>query len=155
MYSIDTSALIDAWNGDYTKEVIPGLWESIEKLVEKGLLIATEEVFIELERGYDDLCDWAKENKYMFIPLDEEIQIHAGKIINEFRGLVKEGRERSRADAFVIGLAMMRKCKVITSERAKTKKTCKIPYVCKHYGLSCLNLIDLCKEEGWKFVISR
>src|SRR3972149_394297 len=52
-YSIDTSALLDAWVRWYPPDLFPKLWQNIEALVIEQRLLATEEVLIELEKKDD------------------------------------------------------------------------------------------------------
>jgi hypothetical protein len=59
MYSIDTSALIDAWSRDYRPNVFPSLWERMARLIEEHRLVASMSVRDEIEKGDDTLADWA------------------------------------------------------------------------------------------------
>ena len=49
-YSIDTSAILDAWVRGFPPDVVPGFWVRFEELIDNGQLIATEEVLYELEK---------------------------------------------------------------------------------------------------------
>ena len=49
-YCIDTSTFLDAWDRWYPIDVFPSLWTSVEKLIEVGTIISSEEVLFELER---------------------------------------------------------------------------------------------------------
>ena len=49
-YSIDTSAILDAWIRGFPPDVVPGFWERFEELIDIGQLIATEEVLYELKK---------------------------------------------------------------------------------------------------------
>ncbi|MBX9720834.1 MAG: DUF4411 family protein, partial [Candidatus Obscuribacterales bacterium] len=55
-------------------------------------------------------------------------------------------------DPFVIALASVHRCAVITEEEpsAKPNKP-RIPDVCKDLGIKTLKLVDVIKQEGWKF----
>ena len=52
-YSIDTSSILDGWIRYYPPDVFPLVWTKIEELIEKEILVATEEVLFELEKKDD------------------------------------------------------------------------------------------------------
>ena len=67
------------------------------------------------------------------------------------------------ADPFVIALAIemeqdpqktiietIKKRMVVSEERMSGKKT-KVLYVCYQYGIECIFLIDMFRNEGWVF----
>ena len=152
-YSIDTSAILDGWQRYYPPDVIPGLWEKLEELIDKGDLIATEEVLIELKKKEGDVAyKWAKKHDQMFIPIDSKIQIEVTKILGSHRKLIDTRKNRSAADPFVIALAIVENCKVVTGERPTTSLTRPhIPDVCRAMNVPWIDLVQLCREQGWTF----
>lgn len=152
-YSIDTSAILDGWRRYYPPDVIPGLWSELAELIGKGELIATEEVLHELEKKEGDAAyKWAKKHEMMFIPINQEIQIEVRKILAGYKKLIDTRKNRSAADAFVIALAKIENCKVVTGERpANSLKRPKIPDVCRAMGLPWIDLVQLCREQKWVF----
>jgi|SRR3972149_10116201 len=150
-YSIDTSALLDAWVRWYPPDLFPKLWQNIEALVIEQRLLATEEVLIELEKKDDDIFKWAKKQK-MFFPLTSEIQKIASDILIKFPRLIDSRKERSQADPFVIALAKHKNCLVITGEKNfGTDNRPRIPIVCREFGVKPISIIELIRAEGWKF----
>jgi predicted nucleic acid-binding protein len=129
-YSIDTSALMEAWVRHYPPDVFPTLWEQIEKLVEAGRLLAIDEVLGELERKSDDLHDWAKQHAGMFISTDEAIMRRAAAVLKQFPSLAEPQSLRGKADPFVIALAMERNLTLVTMEHSRPTKP-RIPDVCR------------------------
>jgi len=81
-YSVDTSALMDAWVRYYPPDVFGTLWERINSLVVAGRLLAIDEVLRELEKKDDELHKWVRARPHMIIALDEPIQRRATPIIN-------------------------------------------------------------------------
>ncbi len=151
-YSIDTSALIDIWQGPYPPDIFPDLPEMLGELVERGDLRATEEVRVELERKLTEAYQWAKGRRELFIPFDDQIQIEVSGILQDHRNLVKDRPQRGRADVFVIALAKIQGCAVITSEKAtNSQNRPNIPDVCQALGLRTMSLVDLFREQGWVF----
>lgn len=151
-YSVDTSILIEAWVRHYPPDIFPRVWERLDQLIAGGVLIATGEVLTELEKKHDDLYAWAKQRSIMFVPLTLDIQEATRRVLAESRGLVRERTERSRADPFVIALALVEQCPVLTYEKpSNSPRRPKIPDVCQTFGVRCLDLVGLFREQGWVF----
>ena len=151
-YVIDTSALIDAWREHHPPDIFLTLWErNLEEMIYEGLLIAPKEVFRELQQRDDDLWNWVKVHKKMFIELDKE-QIRQVKVIlGEFPKLIDSRKATCDADPFVIGLALSKNWTVITSERSNPGGNPRIPDVCRYYNIKCIRLIEFLRERGWKY----
>ena len=158
IYVIDTSALIDM-KLHTPIDVYPTQWKMMENLIKCERLKAPIEVFEEIEEKDDELYAWVKKNRNMFIEITSG-QIEAVKEIMElFPSLVDESRKHS-ADPWVIALAIdMRKQMglteereiiVVTNERLRGNKI-KIPFVCIHFNVPYISLIDMLRAEGWKF----
>ncbi len=151
-YCIDTSALLDGWVRYYPRDVFPTLWDKLEKMIAGGRLVAPDEVLKELSKNDDDLHKWARLQGGLFYPLEDDIQIATAEILATFPKLVNNERNRSIADPFVIAVAKARKLFVVTGEKRKGNPSRpKIPDVCDAYGIKCLTLLELMKNEGWKF----
>jgi predicted nucleic acid-binding protein len=151
-YCIDTSAILDGWVRYYPPDVFPALWTSLEAMIEDGELIAPEEVLHEIEKKEDALHKWAKTHEELFHPLDERMQRTTARILTQFPRLVDSEKERNRADPFVIALAMIRNCPVVTGEKNNgTPDRPKIPIVCDHFGVRYINLLGLIREKKWRF----
>ncbi len=152
-YSIDTSALLDGWVRYYPPDTFPGLWERIEKLIEDGDLRATEEVLHELEKKDDDVYAWAEERKdALSVPIDDRIQPAVSAILEDFEKLLDTRKNRSAADPFVIALAQIEGCAVVTGEGLTgSPDRPNIPDVCSGLGIPCISLLQLIRREGWKF----
>jgi len=148
-YSIDTSAILEGWTRLYPPDVAPGLWEKLEELVAAGELIATEEVLVELKKKEDDAAyKWAQRQRAMFKPIDANIQQAVAIILKNHTRLIEANRNRSSADPFVIGLAQVESCKVVTAERPSgSLNKPKIPDVCSALKVPWISLMELCREQ--------
>jgi len=151
-YSIDTSALMEGWHRLYPPKVFPSLWARLDELIEQDNLVATEEVLHELEKKDDEIYRWARQRERMFIPIDEDVQLAVQKILQGYKKLLDTRKNRSGADPFVIALASVRGCCVVTQE-GKTGSLSRpnIPDVCEALHIRCVNLIQLIEEQGWVF----
>jgi len=151
-YSIDTSALLDGWLRYYPPDTFGSLWDRLDELIASGSLRATEEVRFELEKKDDDVLAWASEREDLFVELDEQIQWVVSGLLDEFPKLLDTRANRSAADPFVIALATLNECAVVTGEHATGKlDRPNIPDVCKEWDIECINLLTLFRREGWRF----
>jgi peptidoglycan/xylan/chitin deacetylase (PgdA/CDA1 family) len=134
------------------RDVVPGYWTELDKLIVSGDLRATEEVREEIAKKHDEILEWAKQRPTLFVPIDEEIQELVREILTEHRQIIDSRRGRSGADPWVIALAMMNSCAVITMEdRSYSDSRPRIPDVCEAYGIKWLSVVDLIRIEGWQF----
>ena len=65
----------------------------------------------------------------------------------EKQKLYKGGRN---ADAFVVARAFASGGTVVTAEHLKPNAA-KVPNICKHFGIPCLDLEGFMESEGWEF----
>lgn len=148
-YSVDTSALVDAWVRYYPPDVFDTLWKRLDGLAVQGHLHAIDEVRRELEKKDDELYKWVSARSTMIVTLDEELQKVGGTIINRFPSLTKTSSVmRGSADPFVIALAQARNLTVVTAEKSKPSKP-RIPDVCATLDVPCITLVEMFRKEGW------
>lgn len=158
-YIIDSCSLMEL-NRHNPLDVFPSVWEKIEDLINKDLLVAPKEVLNEVNEGDDKLAKWAKkQNKLFKDPTNKQIDI-VREILNKFPSLVKENRKYD-ADPWVIALAVELatstqktlisiKRIVVTEEKIRGNKV-KIPFVCQKYEIESIDIIDMFRKEGWTF----
>lgn len=161
-YVIDSSSLIEL-NRRYPIDVFPTLWKNVEKLIGKGFLISHKEVLKEISIMDDSLNKWAKQQKKFFKELDEKQMEIVRQILAKYPSLAKSDNETAAADPFVIALAVEMgsnsqqtlfqtvKGRIIVTEEKLRGNKIKIPFVCKDYNIECINIIEMCRVEGWKF----
>jgi hypothetical protein len=151
-YSIDTSAILDGWRRYYPPDVFPDVWTGLDDLIARGDLAASEEVLVELEKRDDEIHAWAKERRdTLIVAIDDRVQGKVVEILAQDERLVRNNR--SGADPFVIGLAMVEACGVVTGERPSgSASKPKIPDVCAALNVRCIDLLGLFREQGWRFV---
>jgi hypothetical protein len=136
---------------DYPPDVFPKIWERVESLISEGRGISPEEVWKEINRRSDEMRQWAKSQSKLFVPLDLDQTVEATKILKTFARLVDTRRGRSRGDPFVVALAKLRGCTVVTGEEVGSQARPKIPFVCSHYGVECIMFLKMMQLESWVF----
>lgn len=143
------------WVRYYPPSTFPSLWKNLETLIETETLISSEEVLQELSRKEDDRDDflkWAKQNKALFKPVDEDVQKAVENILTEFPNLVNVQKQRSEGDPFVIATAQVYEAIIVSGERATGKlNKPKIPDVCRDLGIRCITTLELIQSEKWIF----
>lgn len=154
IYAFDTSSFIRL--NSYYPDVFPAFWQQFDQAVAAGLIVSTREVLRELDReDPDHVLTWSKKNGSVFtMPTDEETnfvgQILAVPHFQQLIGTKAQLVGTPVADPFVIACAAVRKGTVVTEERLKPNAA-KIPNVCQHFGVKCLNLENFMRAEGWTF----
>ena len=117
-----------------------------------GGIFVIEEVVRELERKDDDIYQWVKQRDAMIVPIDVEVQEHLTQIMSKYGRLVDTRRNRSGCDPWVIALARARGLTVVTGEKATGNlEKPKIPDVCKDLGVSCVDIVDFFRKQGWRW----
>lgn len=151
LYCLDTSALVESWWRLYPPDSFPSFWKRLDEGIANQCIIAPEIVIAELSRQDDDLFDWAKQRPQMFAPLDADVQLSQKAIVNQFPRLTMQQKNRSLADPWVIALAQLKQCPVVSMEDPGSDSRPRIPDVCRHLGIGHLYVVDLIRAMGWKF----
>lgn len=151
LYSIDTSALIFASRGPYRLDNFPGFWSKMDELMRDGIMGALEDVKKEVIRKDDDISDWVKKRTEFFIPMEEDVQTAMTEILEKFPNLPNPDALHGETDAAVIALAKANGCSVVSQEKGGSEDHPKIPFVCRHYCIRCIDIFELVAEQGWVF----
>ncbi len=164
IYVFDTSSLRSLQH--FYPRVFKSIWDALDELVLQHRLISTREVFKELEQQAitKELLIWAKANKALFTtPTGAELTF-VGEIfrVRHFQGLIGT-QQRLRgtpvADPFVIACAKVNQGTVVTEEGWERKgkpiipkpNAAKIPNVCKHFKIPCIDLEEFMHQQRWTF----
>ena len=151
-YSIDTSALIAAYREHYSPDVFPDVWDFMGQLAEDEVLGASEVVLQELQQRDDELLKWARQNRQMFRATDDTIQYEVEAILSTHGALIDEESDREQADPFVIALARIEGCAVVTTEKGTGNPAKpRIPDVSRDLGLQCTTPLGMFRAEGKVF----
>ena len=155
VYVLDTNSIRVI--GNYYPERFPSFWEKFDTSVENGKIISVKEVYRELDYQVTqtNLREWIESHKKIFLIPSEEETSFVGKIfaIPHFLALIKQRNQLTGspvADPFVIASAYTRQACVVSEEKFK-ENAAQIPNICKHFGVKCVNIEGLMKNEGWEF----
>lgn len=155
-YSIDASAILDAWVRHYPIDTFPSFWERFADLGRENIAIASELIGRELGKKDDGCLDWFHNNglQDFFVDIDDNVQEHVVVMMQNpsHQRLVDDRKGMSGADPFVIGLAQAQNLVVVTGEKpTNSTKRPKIPDVCRDLGITCISVLELMRKEGWQF----
>lgn len=163
-YVFDTSSIRSLQH--FYPRVFKSIWDGLDGLVAKSELISTREVFNEIERQdvSDEVLAWTKNHKAMFsTPTGAELLFVAEIFrIRHFQGLIG-AQQRLKgtpvADPFVIACARINQATVVTEEGWQRggkslvlkPNAAKIPNVCAHFKIPCIDLEEFMHQQGWTF----
>ena len=143
--------------GNYYPEQFPTFWEKFNQAVTFGKIISVREVRRELDFyiPYPHLSDWVKDYGHIFLsPRPAEMQFVSDIFsVSHFQTLVNAKTRllgQPCADPFIIAKAKFIDGCVVTEEKWK-QNAAKIPNVCDHFGIDCINLQGFMEREDWTF----
>jgi hypothetical protein len=154
IYVFDSNVLINLFKNYYRRR-FPSLWQKFDEYVVRGQIVSVQEVLNEIGSREDPLSDWAKLNRRVFMQPSIEELAFVSEIfkVAHFQTLVRtEERLKGKpvADPFVIAKSKAIQGCVVTDELLKPNAA-KIPNVCAHFGVACLNLEGFMEKENWTF----
>ncbi len=145
--------------GFYFPQRFPSFWKSFDKLVSEERIISVKESFLELENKLPEnrqhMQVWISERKFIFLPPTPEEMTFVANIfsIPHFQQLVRPKQMlvgAPLADPFIIASAKLRSGCVVTEEGRK-ENSARIPNVCDHFGIDCINVEKFMEREKMKF----
>jgi len=155
MYVFDTSSLRVLRN--YYPSRFVNLWANVDIAVGSGVITSTRECRRELldQLAEPWLLAWVKKNAPLFpLPTPHEAA-HVAAIfaVPGFQALVGQKQRlqgKPVADPFVVAAAADRRFAVVTQEKIKPNAA-KIPNVCQHFNIRCIDLEQFMLENNWSF----
>jgi len=154
MYVIDTS-VVSALHKNYFRSRFVTLWQHFDEMVAAGDITSTREALRELEDFGGAPYEWAKGNSGLFVTPDAKEGAFVARIFGiphfqsnmERQKLLRGGRN---ADPFLIARAAATGSTVLTMEKPKPNSA-KIPNICQHFSIPCVDLEEFMEAEGWVF----
>lgn len=153
MYSVDASAIIDAWWLWYSPSHHPSLWNKLEYLASVGKFEVPGLVLEEIDEKDDEVSDWCKDRESILrVDSGKEVQSNVRELVARYPNLTQGDGDKNSADPFVIALAMHRRSTVVTHEEPTGDLTGpRIPDVCNDVGLEWTKLPGVFERENWEF----
>lgn len=154
MYVLDTS-VISALHRNYYRKNFVSLWKAFDAMTEGGQFTSTREALRELEDLGGEAHAWAQANAPLFTTPDGKEGAFVAGIyaVEHFQANIerqKVHRGGRNADPFLIARAAVTGSTVVTMEQLKPQAA-KIPNICQHFGVPCVDLRGFMDKEGWVF----
>lgn len=156
IYVFDTSSLSELCLHFYESR-FPSLWEKVRQLCDSGRLISVREAYTEIRRvSRPALSSWACVSRSLFQePTGEELEM-IGEIfkVEHFRQVVSKRamyEGRPVADPFVVAKAAPIIGGTVVTQEVYKNNAARIPNICEHFGVRCINLEGLMTSEEWVF----
>ena len=155
IYVLDSCTLIALFK-HYFPGRFPSLWENFDALVSEHRIISVAEVKNELAGHGDRLSDWVSDHRELF----PEPTSNEASFVNEifrvrhFKTLIRLSQQqlgKPVADPFVIAKANFQEDGCVVTEEVKKPNAARIPNVCEHFDVPCLNLEAFMEHENWSF----
>jgi hypothetical protein len=158
IYCLDANTLIEAKNLHYSMDFCPAFWEMVKNENSKGQIFSIDFIAKELARGNDELADWAKRNKKIFIETsDIETQMVYIEIVNDVNENYSEVEARKFldvADPWLIAKCKTMDATLVTKEVfARGAKKVKIPNICEKFGVKYMQTHEMIRALGVKFIL--
>lgn len=171
-YILDSNSFIAPFRNYYSMEHFPSYWNWLKDSFSTNPknLILPKIVYDELTTKSDDeLSEWVKSNLQPYVydeSHDTDMWLTFQKVLNFIQTsgyYIKPGVDdwlkEGKADPQLVALAVAHKWKVVTFEESAgvlnkntpMKKEPKIPDICDHFGVECVNLYLI--EEKLQLVI--
>lgn len=155
-YVFDNNTLTSIFKHYYFQN-FPSFWDKFDPLVISKEAVSTKEVRRELEamNRWQYIKVWANKYPYFFSnPTGQELafipKIYSVKHFQQNIENKKLLGGLPVADPFIIARAQINNAIVVTEEKLK-KNASKIPNICAHFGIKCIDLQGFLTSENWKF----
>lgn len=148
-YWLDADVFIQAKNGPYKFERVPGFWVFLAEQLESGKIKSPKKVYDELTDGSDLLASWCRRMRHrgLCVNADKTVQDCYRQIANHVHTKYKphQANEFLRGgDGWVIAHAMAVSGVVVAQESERSKKgRVKVPTVCREFGIKCIGTYDM------------
>jgi hypothetical protein len=160
-YLVDSNFFIEAHRVTYPLDVVPSFWLRIADLANQGIICSIDKVKVELERHDDELTAWC--NTHLPADFFKDSTISITEYGQTARWAVSKSDQyrpaalavfldADRADAWLVGYALMNNMTVVTQEVSSpdSKKNIKLPDACTAMDVPSMNTIDMLRVIGAK-----
>lgn len=159
-YVLDANVFIEAARRYYAFDIAPPFWESLVQHAASGRIVSIDHIKKELERGKDELAEWATSQfSDAFASTDEEdVASSYTKVMSwvyaqdQFSDAAKADFADG-ADGWLVAYAMSKGHIVVTHEVLDPgiKRKVPIPNVCDAFDVVCVDTFGMLRELGVRF----
>ncbi len=160
-FLLDANVLIEAKRRYYRFGICPGFWECLAWHNSQGTLLSLDRVKAELQRGNDDLAEWADS----VVPAGFFASTRHVGVENWFGEMVAWTQKQDQffpqakaeyaagADPWLSAYAKEKSLIVVTHETLApgSRNRVKIPNVCQAFGVEWIDTFDMLEGLGTRF----
>lgn len=153
---LDTNVYVEAKNRYYTFERLPKFWSFLSGKLDEGSICSPKNVYDELMGYQDELAAWAKARKAKGLcvktdgPVQSRLTVIGDFVVTNFPRF-KSQEFLAGADPWVIACALHFGGTVVTQESASRRKKIRIPAVCKHFNVTCIDTFQMLDSLNAQF----
>lgn len=136
----------------YAFDVAPGFWDGLVQEARNGRLMSIDRIKEEIDRGKDDLKDWANNTFHAWFASTAE-----NNVVATYRQIMKWAQAQKQftaaakaefavsADGWLVAYAKAKDCVVVTNEKFEPniKRKIKIPNVCQAFTVTYVNAFEM------------
>jgi hypothetical protein len=153
-YVLDANVLIQAAREFYAFDLVPAFWDKLLDLASNGRVLSIDRVKFELDRGNDELKDWANRAFHHCIASTQQADVlesyreimEWAQAQTQYRdGAKAEFADEKNADAWLVAYAKAKGCTIVTREQPapESRTKIKIPDVCRAFEIEFVDLFAM------------
>lgn len=158
-YVLDANVFIQAARRYYAFDIAPRFWEALVEYAERGRLISIDRVKVELDRGKDELTQWANGRfQQRFRPTNRDDVLIVYRQIMQWsqsqHQFAAEARadfaDGDNADAWLVAFAHADGKIIVTHEEYDqyVRRKIPIPNACQPFKVRCVDTFQMLRELG-------
>lgn len=159
-YVLDADVFIHAARFYYAFDLRTPFWNILIDHARNGRVESIDRVKVELERGTDELANWARADfAFAFASTDEQHVIDAYKEIIAWVQEQSQFTEAAKAefaegsDGWLIAYAMVKGAQIVTDEQLSpdAKRRVPLPNVCRAFNVRWCGTFEMLRTLGVRF----
>jgi hypothetical protein len=161
VFVLDASVFIEASRRYYAFDLVPAFWETLIEHASRGQLESIDKIKAELDRGKDQLTQWANGSfAGAFASTEDDDFVDSYREIiawmngqSQFLAMAK-AEFASGADGWLVAYAIVKERLVVTQEvgASDARRKVPIPNVCRAFGLQpCIDTFQMLRLLGVRF----
>ena len=157
VFVLDANVLIDPARSYYAFDLVPAFWRLMVGLAKSGRIESIDRVHTELQRGNDDLADWAgRDFADAFARTDTPAVVQAYARVMQWMEAARQYRTAARtefangADGWLVAYAMAHGRIIATNEKANPESKVKVPLpnVSAAFDVECVDIFEMLRRLG-------
>jgi len=156
-YALDADVFIAAARRYYAFDLVPGFWRELINQARRGRVISVDRVRVDLERGKDQLAQWAKDEFSGWFDSAAQPDVLAAyarvmawaKAQGQFTAAAK-AEFANVSDGWLVAYALAKGCVVVTNEVVNPyiKRRIPIPNACDAFAVPYRDTFAMLRDLG-------